>query len=401
MPTLTVQSSGVNDTFLDYGAPTSNNGSAEQGIAGCMFGSPNHYRLLLKFDISSIPAGAVITSATLSLWYGTLFGSNATGTIEVYRVKRAWVENQATWNIWSTGNNWSTAGCDDTTNDREASNIGTASTPASPTAGTQQDITLDNAKIQEMISGGSFTNNGFMLKQQSESTWENGHEHYLTDYAADSTKRPKLVIVYNETQNRTVLGKARIQKAVTQTIQGISRVQKVVSQTILGKATIESGIKNQHILGKSRIQKVVNQVLLGKARIEATVLRTILGKARLQKAVTQTIQGISRIQKVVNQTLLGRARIHHTVDQNILGKANLVYVTIQTILGKSRIQAVVSRTITGKARISKSIMKQTSLPFDKSIGYAAKYSSRGNTFDPAPVAGNIFEPKYPPQSFEP
>jgi hypothetical protein len=195
MPTLTIQSTGVTDTFFDKGNPTSNNGTAEDMEIGCVFNSPNLYRSLVKFDISSIPAGSTINSATLTIWTAADF-SDKTGTIEVYRIRRAWVDTQATWNVYTTGNNWTTAGCDDTTNDREAANIGSASTPGSTAADTQQDVTLTAAKIQEMISGGTFTNNGFLLRQSNEADWNNGHDYRSTNYVADSTKRPKLVIDY-------------------------------------------------------------------------------------------------------------------------------------------------------------------------------------------------------------
>lgn len=194
MPTLTVQTTGVNDTFMDKGSPTTNNGATEDILIGPLFGNPNLYRGLLKFDLSSIPAGSVVTSAILSLWTGTDFGDR-TGTIEVYRVLRAWIDTQATWNVYTTGNGWGTVGCDNTTTDREASNIGSQAL-GDVVLGTQCDITLTNSAIQAMITGGAFTNNGFLLKNANETDWDGGHLFRSTNYVADSTKRPKLVVDY-------------------------------------------------------------------------------------------------------------------------------------------------------------------------------------------------------------
>ncbi len=194
MSTLTVQGTGVTDTFLDKGAPTTTNGSNVDIPVGPLFGSPNLYHAMLKFDLSSIPAGSTITSATLTLWTGTNFGDRA-GTVEVYRVKRAWIDSQATWNVYTTGNNWTTAGCDDTTNDREAANIGSQSV-GNVAANTQVDITLTASAIQEMISGGSFTNNGFMLRNTNDADYSGGHIFHSTDYVTDTTKQPKLVVNY-------------------------------------------------------------------------------------------------------------------------------------------------------------------------------------------------------------
>lgn len=195
MGVLTVQGSGVTDNFMTSSGPTTQDGSNVDVVVGPLFGSPNYYRGLVKFDISSIPSNATIISAILTLWTSTDFSDRA-GVVEVYRVLQAWVENESTWNIYATGHNWATAGCDNTTTDREASNIGTVSVAGPITINTQKDITLDVSKIQEMISGGGFTNNGFLLKNSNESDWNGGHVFHSTNYAGDATKTPKLVVTY-------------------------------------------------------------------------------------------------------------------------------------------------------------------------------------------------------------
>ena len=190
MATLTVQGSGVTDTLISGGSPTTNFGTATEMASGKFSTDVN--RILVKFDISSIPSGSTITSAIITLTYSSDNSLNAR-TGSVYRVKRAWVEAQATWNIYSTGNNWGTAGCADTTNDREATDIGTWTHPASPTLGTSVDITLTASSVQEMISGGSFTNNGFLLQVATE---VDDQISYDSTNSADTTERPKLVIIY-------------------------------------------------------------------------------------------------------------------------------------------------------------------------------------------------------------
>ena len=74
-------------------------------------GATNDQRSLVQFDLSSIPAGDVITSATLNLWGDNSFGTGLS-TTEIYRVTNPWVEMQATWLDRQTGVPWSTPGGD-------------------------------------------------------------------------------------------------------------------------------------------------------------------------------------------------------------------------------------------------------------------------------------------------
>jgi Bacterial Ig domain len=97
------------DTFLDQNSPDKNNGIATTLSVNTRAGQVN--RSLIKFSIgsASIPADAVITSATLRL-YKT---GSKTETVKVYRETTAWTEgtfNNATgdpsWNEVTSGNKW-------------------------------------------------------------------------------------------------------------------------------------------------------------------------------------------------------------------------------------------------------------------------------------------------------
>lgn len=74
-------------------------------------GATNDQRSLVQFDLSSIPAGDVITSATLNLWGDNSFGTGVS-TTEIYRVTNPWVEMQATWLDRQAGVPWGTSGGD-------------------------------------------------------------------------------------------------------------------------------------------------------------------------------------------------------------------------------------------------------------------------------------------------
>lgn len=181
------------DTFIRATATSTNystTGTDLVGEANDAVGEVN--RTLIKFDLSSIPAGAIIDSAVLTLTYATDFSDSAR-TCSIYRVKQTVVITQATWNVYATGSSWATAGCSNTTSDRESDAIGSFTQPASPTLDTSVDITLTASKIQEMITGGAFTNNGFLLQVDTESNDAIG---YHSAEATTTSYRPKLVVNY-------------------------------------------------------------------------------------------------------------------------------------------------------------------------------------------------------------
>ena len=55
-----------------------------------------------KWDITAIPSGSIVQSATITV---DIAGA-AAGVCDFYETKRKWVETEATWNSYSTGNSW-------------------------------------------------------------------------------------------------------------------------------------------------------------------------------------------------------------------------------------------------------------------------------------------------------
>lgn len=193
MATYTSQPDGAsgNDTYIISDNPTTNYGTNTSMNIGFDTGGGGAGRALIKFDLSSIPATATITSAILTLTPVTDNSSNAR-TLSVYRCLRAWTEAGATWNKYDGTNNWGTAGAENTTSDRESTAIGTLSVSASETLNVGKDITLDASKMQEFITG-ALANNGFVLRVNTESN--DGYNWASSDHVT-AAYRPKLVIEY-------------------------------------------------------------------------------------------------------------------------------------------------------------------------------------------------------------
>lgn len=180
------------DTYFQSTKPNTNGGNEVEIIVGEInVGNVDIFRTLNKFDLSSIPAEATINSAALSLWVSYDASSNARDFC-IYRSKRSWVETQATWNIYSTGNNWQTAGGFGA-NDTEQSNIGCVSMTASEAVGTEKQWSLTASAVQEMING-TWTNNGWLIKANVEA--DDAYYFYSSNEQTYPERRPKLVIDY-------------------------------------------------------------------------------------------------------------------------------------------------------------------------------------------------------------
>ena len=119
---------GTEDTKLREVEPTVNFGTAiETEIT--KYGAGDHSHTVIKFSgLSNITPPVTVNSATISIRQNANGGG--THTLSMYRLLRTWVEGQATWNIYSTSNNWQTAGGLGA-NDR-SSTLSAAATSAAP-----------------------------------------------------------------------------------------------------------------------------------------------------------------------------------------------------------------------------------------------------------------------------
>jgi hypothetical protein len=81
----------IGDTFIDQSFPNDNHGADPFGMWVLWDGTDRAQRILLEFDLSSIPPGSIITDARLSLRSGGYYGSG-TRTFTVHRVSNSWVE---------------------------------------------------------------------------------------------------------------------------------------------------------------------------------------------------------------------------------------------------------------------------------------------------------------------
>jgi len=221
------------DTLLNLTLPTYNYGISS--LLSLRDTNLNAQRTILEFDISGLPAGATLVSATLQIYY---YGyDTGTGNIDpvgktawAYKQTRAnWAEGTstgaesgdgATWNTYDGTNNWTTAGGDFVT-----SNPAGGSTIFPASFGWMSWDVL--AIVQDAYDGSIAAE--LLVKFPTENQASGARSRALfrsSEYVTDTSLRPKLTIEY------TAAGWSNIAKVNGVASAGIAKVNGVAVANI-------------------------------------------------------------------------------------------------------------------------------------------------------------------------
>jgi hypothetical protein len=188
-PSPLVVQPGAKDATLNHQFPTSNAGTSSPiQIADR---SSLQLRGIFEFDISALPAGQNLTSATFGLYYYSYGTNNPSGkSISVFKLTRTdWVEAECTWNIYKTGSNWSTAGGDYDSDGTPAS--GNTTFPSSYGWMSWNVLAICQDAYSNSLSA------ELLQRFDNEAAASFSYaSFYSREYSTDTTKRPKLTIEY-------------------------------------------------------------------------------------------------------------------------------------------------------------------------------------------------------------
>lgn len=146
------------------------------------------------------------------------------------------------------------------------------------------------------------------------------------------------------TVDATIIGNARIEKAVDMLQQGNVRI---------------TATTDRPIVGNTRITNTTQRTIAGNSRIQVTSTRTTTGNTRLTASVNRGQTGNARVAAVIPptdgteiRTIIGNARIAYDAVRVQMGSASILRTEAREQLGTVRIQKPVSRTIVGNTRIA-------------------------------------------------
>lgn len=177
--------SGTLDTVLSEEYPDSNYGSELACLVDGDDGGGNDLSTVLYWDISAIPAGSLVEGVTLTL----NVSNRSNDTYQVYEMKRNWVEGEATWNVYESGNNWDTPGALGS-DDRGSTVLGTFS----PSNTGRCNIILNSngvAVVQSWVDNPA-SNHGFIIANDS----ANDGADFDSSEGVTAEDRPELTISY-------------------------------------------------------------------------------------------------------------------------------------------------------------------------------------------------------------
>lgn len=175
---------GLSGTMMKENAPTTNYSTDEQTEVH-KYGVGDHANTLLTADLSNLPGGASVSAATLYLYQAA---ANVAHDIDLREILQAYIESTYTWNVYDTGNNWNTPGCEGAGTDRVDTPVSTTSLGSTTAAY----YGLDCTALVAANVGGSIS----MHLERTEAGEDATFKTFSSSANTNNSVRPELVIVW-------------------------------------------------------------------------------------------------------------------------------------------------------------------------------------------------------------
>ena len=200
----------TDDTFLALSGsagPEANQGSSDVIEVGEMAWTDFwRTRALLRFDLSSLPVGAVVTGASMTLYVKSTCAAGPDGVdpddcdsldepweLTFHELRRPWVELEATWTGPEIGEEWGQPGADDSVVDHDP---GVSATLQVDPSSVDTYASVDVTSSVQAFTGGGVDNYGWLLLGPEVPSLESRTVHFYSSDLEEAVKWPQLVVDY-------------------------------------------------------------------------------------------------------------------------------------------------------------------------------------------------------------
>ena len=141
---------------------------------------------LMKWDVSSLEGGTV-SAADITVAVSNGGGNGAANVVELFEMLRDWVEDESTWNIYSTGNDWGTAGA---THADDSGTTALFSDNMASTGATTMTLNASGIAVVQKWLDNAADNHGLIMRHNGSTN----KMHYRSAKWATASIRPQLNI---------------------------------------------------------------------------------------------------------------------------------------------------------------------------------------------------------------
>ena len=186
------------DTHLRANTPTTTNGSTTELWIG-QLNTTQAFHSVLSFDLSTVPVDATINSVSLVMRQSSEDGSSsiAVMTVDLYALTQSFSEAQASWNLASTGNSWTTAGGSFGATLLSSASVNTRPSQQASSLGDKTWASTSSFVASVQNAADTTNSIGFLFKDANETNGAANNRELVKFFSREGTVAPQLIIDYS------------------------------------------------------------------------------------------------------------------------------------------------------------------------------------------------------------
>ena len=310
----------VKDACIFEHFPDQNPGEADDlGVINYYYGAVEDIqRVLIQFDMSALPANAVLYQSTLWLfWYMQMA---SVGDYIIHTIKRLtrsdWDETNVTWSSYKPGSAWTTPGGDFV----ETHEVHGGFSSAADEPNTWLGFYVDGI-VGDVIDGGSRIVN-FIIKsyhekynpEQPGNYKSTGYQFYRDSEHPDTSLRPTLEIIYKLAMEHNFSVNAAVVKRYNRNFSAASALKRAVQQTFTARGALAKTLTGNYSANAAVKKNNITSSLTAESVFNRQYIRSIGAEAVIRKIVTIPVIVSAVLRRIVQSQFACEANIIRTVN---------------------------------------------------------------------------------------